>query len=161
MILVTLGTNDKSFVRLIQKIEELKIKGVINEDIVVQAGFTKYESDLMQIFDLIPMDEFNELLKNCNLLITHGGVGTITAGLNNGKKVIAVPRLEKYKEHVNDHQLQIIENFAESGYILAAYEVDDLEATLSQLPEFEPKHYKSNTENMINLVKTHIEQLVK
>ena len=161
MILVTLGTNDKSFVRLIQKIEELKIQGIISEDIVVQAGFTKYESDYMQIFDLIPMDEFNELLKNCNLLITHGGVGTITAGLNNGKKVIAVPRLEKYKEHVNDHQLQIIENFAESGYILAAYEVDDLRDTLSKLPEFEPKHYASNTENMINLVKTHIEQLVK
>ena len=161
MILVTLGTNDKSFVRLIQKIEELKIQGVISEDIVVQAGFTKYESDYMQIFDLIPMDEFNELLKNCNLLITHGGVGTITAGLNNDKKVVAVPRLEKYKEHVNDHQLQIIENFAESGYILAAYEVDDLEDVLSKLHEFEPKHYTSNTENMINLVKTHIEQLVK
>ena len=47
LILVTLGTNDKSFIRLIKKIEELKIKGLIEQEIVVQAGFTKYESEHM------------------------------------------------------------------------------------------------------------------
>ena len=161
MILVTLGTNDKSFIRLIKKIEELKIKGLIEQEIVVQAGFTKYESEHMKIFDLIDMDDFNKLLSECSLLITHGGVGTITSGLNNGKKVIAVPRLQKYGEHVNDHQLQIIENFAESGFILACYEVEDLEATLLNVPTFNPKQYTSNTENMIALVKKHIDQAVK
>ncbi|MEE1278264.1 MAG: PssE/Cps14G family polysaccharide biosynthesis glycosyltransferase [Acutalibacteraceae bacterium] len=160
MILVTLGTNDKTFIRLIKKIEELKIKGVIDGDVVVQAGFTKYESEHMQIFDLIDMDKFNELMSKCDLLITHGGVGTIVSGLQNGKKVIAVPRLAKYGEHVNDHQLQIIENFAESGFILASYEVDMLEETLLKLPQFEPKQYTSNTENMVDLVRKNIEQLV-
>lgn len=160
MILVTLGTNDKTFIRLIKKIEELKIKGVIDGDVVVQAGFTKYESEHMQIFDLIDMDKFNELMSKCDLLITHGGVGTIVSGLKNGKKVIAVPRLAKYGEHVNDHQLQIIENFAESGFILASYEVDMLEETLLKLPQFEPKQYTSNTENMVDLVRKNIEQLV-
>lgn len=161
LILVTLGTNDKSFVRLIKKIEELKISGIITEDVIVQAGFTKYESEHLKIFDLIPIDEFNKLLSECSILITHGGVGTITAGLNNGKKVIAVPRLEKYKEHVNDHQMQIIENFANSGFILASYDVEDLEQALLSLPDFHPNQYTSNTENMINLVKKHIELLVK
>lgn len=160
MILVTLGTNDKTFIRLIKKIEELKIKGVIDGDVVVQAGFTKYESEHMQIFDLIDMDKFNELMSKCDLLITHGGVGTIVSGLQNGKKVIAVPRLAKYGEHVNDHQLQIIENFAESGFILASYEVDMLEETLLKLPQFEPKQYTSNTESMVDLVRKNIEQLV-
>ena len=160
MILVTLGTNDKTFIRLIKKIEELKIKGVIDGDVVVQAGFTKYESEHMQIFDLIDMDKFNELMSKCDLLITHGGVGTIVSGLQNGKKVIAVPRLAKYGEHVNDHQLQIIENFAESGFILASYEVDMLEETLLKLPQFGPKQYTSNTENMVDLVRKNIEQLV-
>ena len=114
----------------------------------------------MQIFDLIDMDKFNELMSKCDLLITHGGVGTIVSGLQNGKKVIAVPRLAKYGEHVNDHQLQIIENFAESGFILASYEVDMLEDTLLKLPQFEPKQYTSNTENMVDLVRKNIEQLV-
>ena len=57
-------------------------------------------------------------INDCNILITHGGVGSIISGLKKDKKVIAVPRLEKYKEHVNDHQLQIIENFNNKKYII-------------------------------------------
>lgn len=158
MILVTLGTNDKSFVRLIKKIEELKISGRITEDVVVQAGFTQYESSHLKIFDLIPMEEFSRLISECSLLITHGGVGTITSGLQNKRKVIALPRLKEFGEHVNDHQLQIIENFANAGYILASYSVDDLEGVLDKVWEFEPKQYESNTQNMINLVKKCIEE---
>ena len=158
MILVTLGTNDKSFVRLIKKIEELIIEGFITEEVVVQAGFTRYDSKHMRIFDLIPMDEFSKLIDECNLLITHGGVGTIISGIQNKKKVIALPRLEKYGEHVNDHQLQIIESFEKAGYILASYDVDDLQKTMKKLPDFEAKQYNSNTENFINLVKKVIDE---
>lgn len=161
LILVTLGTNDKSFVRLIKKIEELKIRGVLDEEIIVQAGYTKYESEHLKVFDLIAMDEFNELMKECSLLITHGGVGTIISGLKNKKKVIAVPRLQKYGEHVNDHQLQIIENFSNAGYILASFEVEELENTLSRVADFKPNPYTSNTENMISLVRDQIDRLTK
>jgi UDP-N-acetylglucosamine transferase subunit ALG13 len=161
LILVTLGTNDKTFIRLLKKIEALKIEGIIAEEIVVQAGFTKYESEHMKIFDLIPMDEFQDLISRCNLLITHGGVGCIISGLKNKKKVIAVPRLQKYGEHVNDHQLQIIENFADSGYILPSYEVEHLEEALLKSNEFSPKEYTSNTENMLRLVEEKIESLLK
>ncbi len=153
MILVTLGTNDKTFVRLIKEIEQLVIDGVITEEVVVQAGYTKYKSDHLKIFDLIPMEEFNSLMDTCRLLITHGGVGTITQALKKQKKIIAVPRLMQYGEHVNDHQLQIIENFAESGFVLAAYDVTQLRDVLAQVSSFTPNQYTSNKENMINLVR--------
>ena len=65
MILVTLGTNDKSFIRLIKKIESLIVEGRINEEVVVQAGYTKYKSDRMKIFDLIPADEFDAASFSC------------------------------------------------------------------------------------------------
>lgn len=158
LILVTLGTNDKSFVRLIKKIEDLIIKGKIDQEVIIQSGYTKYQSEYMKIFDLIPIDKFNELIKSCDLLITHGGVGSIISGLNNEKKVIAIPRLQKYGEHVNDHQLQIIENFANLGFILASYSVDDLEKVLTKVSEFKPKKYTSNTKHMIELVEKCIEQ---
>lgn len=159
MILVTLGTNDKSFVRLIQKIEDLIVRGIITEEVVVQAGYTKYESEHMKVFDLIPMDKFQDLMEKCSLLITHGGVGTIISGISKDKKVIAVPRLKKYGEHVNDHQLQIIENFSESGYILAAYDVDELEDVFSKAFEFKPLKYESNTARMIELVRKFIDEI--
>ena len=156
LILVTLGTNDKSFIRLIKKIEELIDKKMITEKVVVQAGFTKYESEKLEIFDLIPMDKFNELMEECSLLITHGGVGTIISGLKNNKKVVAVPRLAKYGEHVNDHQLQIIDNFSEAGYILGMHELEELEDKILQVESFTPKHYESNRDNMIDLVRKYI-----
>ena len=62
----------------------------------------------------------NDFIGKADYIITHGGVGTITDALKLGKKIIAVPRLSKYKEHVNDHQLQIIENFSEKGFIVGA-----------------------------------------
>ena len=97
MIFVTLGTQDKKFKRLLNDIQQEIDKGNIKDQVIVQAGFTKYESKDMKIFDLLDKDEFEEYMKKCDLLITHGGVGSILTGLKNNKKVIACPRLAKYK----------------------------------------------------------------
>ena len=81
MILVSLGTQDKCFPRLLEAIEKQLKAGVIKDEVIVQAGCTHFESESMKIFDLIPMEEFNRLLSECDLLICHGGVGTIMAAL--------------------------------------------------------------------------------
>ena len=87
MILVTLGTQDKSFKRLLDAIQKQIDNGNIKDKVVVQAGCTEYDSKDMEIFDLIDRDKFSELIKECDLLITHGGVGSILTGLKNNKKV--------------------------------------------------------------------------
>lgn len=152
MILVTLGTQDKSFIRLLKEVDRQIELGNIKDRVVVQAGFTKYSSPNMEIFDLIDRDKFNELMSECSLLITHGGVGSILTGLKNKKKVIAVPRLSKYDEHVNDHQIQIIERFSEMGYILSLFEDENLEDKLKEVKKFVPKEYISNTDNLIGII---------
>ena len=157
MILVRLGTQDKSFKRLLEDIDKQITLGNTNDEIIVQAGHTKYNSANMTIFDFIPYDEFDEYIKKCNLLITHGGVGSIITGLKYGKKVIAAPRLAKYGEHTNDHQLQIIDNFTENGYILGLYDFAKLDDVIKKSDKFKPKKYKSNTNNMIKLVENYID----
>lgn len=147
MILVTLGTQDKSFVRLLEAIQKQIELGTIKDRVVVQAGCTKFNSKNMEIFDLIPMDDFDKLMSECDLLITHGGVGSIISGLNKNKKVIAAARLSKYKEHVNDHQLQIIDNFSKQGYIMKLEDFDDLGILLKKVNYFIPQKYDSNAEN--------------
>lgn len=161
MILVTLGTQDKSFSRLLDAIQRQINNGNIKDKVVVQAGCTKYESKDMEIFDLIDREKFQKLISDCDLLITHGGVGSIITGLKNNKKVIAAPRLEKYKEHTNDHQLQIIEKFSDSGFILPLYEFDNLDKVLKKCETFKPKKYKSNTENMVKLIEDYIDNFDK
>ena len=157
MILVTLGTQDKSFKRLLDAIQKEIDKGNIKDKVIVQAGFTTYQSKDMEIFDLIDRDKFSELIKDCDLLITHGGVGSILTGLKNNKKVIAAPRLSKYLEHTNDHQLQIIEKFDNAGLILPLYNFDELSKVLESVKKFKPKKYKSNTNNMIKLIEDFID----
>lgn len=158
MILVTLGTQDKSFERLLKAIDKEIEKGTIQEKVVVQAGCTKYNSKNMELFDLIPTDDFEQLMSECDLLITHGGVGSILSGVTKGKKVIAAPRLAKYKEHTNDHQKQIVKEFSKEGYILALNDMNALGKTIEKSKNWKPKKYKSNTDNMIKLIENYIEK---
>ena len=104
MILVILGTQDKQFPRLLEAIDKEIEKGTIKDRVVVQAGQTKYESKNMEILGLLPEPEFNKLMDEADLIITHGGAGTILSAIKKGKRVIACARLAKYKEHHNDHQ---------------------------------------------------------
>lgn len=158
MIFVTLGTNDKSFKRLLDAFEKEIELGNIKEKVIVQSGFTKYNSKSMKVIDLMSMEEFNKYIKECDLLVTHGGVGTILDGLKLGKKIIAFPRLSKYKEHVNDHQIEIIDEFAHEGYILTG-EIKNLKEVIDNSKSFIPKEYKSNNYRFNKIIRDFIDNI--
>ena len=158
MIFVTLGTQDKDFSRLLKAIDKEIEKGTIKEKVIVQAGHTKYESKNMEIFDLIPTDEFNEIIEKCDLIITHGGVGNILSAIKKNKPVIAAARLKKFKEHTNDHQKQIIGEFSKQGYILELRDFGKVGKMIEKAKTFKAKKFKSNTKNMIKLIEDYIEE---
>ena len=157
MIFVTLGTQDKGFPRLLEAIDKQIEKGNIKEKVIVQAGLTEYESKNMEIFDLVPQKDFDKYVDEASLIITHGGAGSILTAVKKGKKVIAAARLAKYKEHNNDHQLQIVEEFSEKGYILELDNFDELDKVLKKAKTFKPKKYVSNTKNIEDLVIKYID----
>lgn len=157
LIFVTLGTQDKSFKRLLDAIQRQIDLGNIKEEVVVQAGCTKFESKDMKIFDLVSREEFDKYMEKCDLLITHGGVGSIIGGLTHGKKVIAAARLKEYKEHTNDHQVQIINVFSKEGYILALDDFDKLDEVLKEVKKFKPKSFFSNTDKFVCKLKEYID----
>ncbi|MGN1326976.1 MAG: PssE/Cps14G family polysaccharide biosynthesis glycosyltransferase [Clostridia bacterium] len=146
MIFVILGTQDKKFPRLLDAIQKQIDEGKIdkNEEIIVQAGSTKYESGDMKILDYMPINEFEECIEKSDIVICHAGVGTILTALKKGKKIIAAARLKQYGEHVNDHQLQILENFSKKRYILSLEDFEKLDLVLEQAKNFIPAKFKSN-----------------
>ena len=162
MILVMLGTQNNSFERLLKKMDELIEKKVIDEKVIVQSGYTNYESKNMRIFDLIPQGELERYQEQADLIITHGGVGSIVSSIKKGKKVIAVPRLHRYHEHVNDHQKQIVEAFDKKGYIIGIQRIDELRKAIIRAQEFEPKKYedqeKSNSK-ILEIIEDFIEKI--
>lgn len=159
MIFVTLGTQDKSFSRLLKAIDKEIEKGNIKDKVVVQAGLTKYKSKNMEIFDLIPADKFDQYIEKSDLVITHGGAGSILTALKKNKKVIAAARLSKYKEHTNDHQIQIVKEFSDEGYILELNDFNKLGKLIDKSKKFKPKKFMSNTKNMIKLLEDYIEDV--
>lgn len=159
MIFVTLGTQDKPFTRLLEAIQKQIDNGNIKDKVIVQAGYTMFHSSDMEIYDLINMERFDKLIKDCDILITHGGVGNILTGLKYNKKIIAATRLKKYGEHTNDHQLQIVDKFADEGYILKLEDFDKLDEALKKAFKFKPKKYVSNTKNFCKHLMEEIEKL--
>ena len=153
MILVTLGTQKQSFTRLLNLIEKANIK----DEIIVQAGHTKYESKKMKILDFIDYQEMEKLIEKADLIITHGGTGSIVTPLKKGKKVIACPRLKKYREHVDDHQQQIVDIFSEVGYILKVDENSNLDDLIKEIKNKKMTKFISNTNNFLIQIQKEID----
>lgn len=161
MIFVTLGTQDKQFDRLLRELDRLIEVGYISTDVIVQAGFTKYTSKNMKVFDFISMDEFRAYVEKSAVVICHGGVGSILSSIQLRKKVIAVARLKEFNEHENDHQVEIVSRFDDLNYIIGCLEVRQMEQAFERLNEFKPSKYESNNVNFCNLIQSKIDELVK
>lgn len=127
LIFVTVGSRNYQFNRLFIKLDELFDKGVIKDELFAQIGTSTYIPRNYKYKDFISQEEFTTYINKANLVISHGASGSIMKALNAGKKVIAVTRLQKYGEHINDHQIQNNEAFALNNYVIPVYEMDELE----------------------------------
>lgn len=153
MILVLLGTQNNSFHRLLEEIERNIENGNITEEVVVQAGYTKFEPSTkkqkIEIFNTVPKEDLDKLIEKANIVISHGGVGSMITANQKGKKVIAVPRYKMYHEHVNDHQLKTIEMFGKRNYVIATKNVQDLEQALKDIKDFIPVVYEKDERSKV------------
>ncbi len=119
--------------RLLQELDRLIENGEISEPVFAQIGKSDYKPVHFEYKDFITPEEYQEKVNAADMIITHGGTGAIVKSLKAGKQTIAVPRLFKYGEHENDHQLQIIDFFLEGGFILKVTEMDELLPAIKQM----------------------------
>ena len=153
MIFVTLGTQDKPFVRLLDILEHSSL----TDEIIVQAGYTDYQSKKMKIYKYLDKDDFERYMEEADIVIAHAGVGTILSALNKHKKVLVVPRLAKLGEHTNDHQLQIAEAFSKQNYIMELLADDDFEEVFKRLMNFKPQEFNSNNSLFVSKLRDYLE----
>ena len=158
MILVLLGTHKIGFQRLLDAVKKNIDNGTINCKVIAQVGHTKFNSDDIEIFDLIPIDKIEQLIDEAEIVITHGGVGSIVGALKKHKKIIAMPRLGQYGEAANNHQQEIVSIFEKKGYIKSINNAEDLTKVLSEIDSFVPNIYTSNTENIIKIITEFIDK---
>ena len=128
-ILVTVGT--ASLPRLVEEMDD--IAGKIDKKVIMQIGKTNYKPKNAEYFDFKPYPEMQELNQKARVVVSHAGVGSIITVLEQATPVIVVPRLKKYKEANDNHQLEIANVMAEEGKIIAVYDVNELEDALERL----------------------------
>lgn len=158
MIFVTLGSQKFQFNRLLKEVDRLIEDHIIEEEVFAQIGYSDYQPKNYKYKQFLSREEFIDLESNADIVITHGWTGAIIGAVKKGKKVIAVPRLSKYGEHVDDHQMQLIEQFDGMGIIEACYESDLLFQAYNVCINKVYNSYISNTATIIENIENFLEE---
>lgn len=154
MIFITVGSSEEyKFPRLLQIVDELCDEGVISgQDVIAQIGYTEYEPRNYKSFDMTSDEEFKELVAKADIIITHAGTGSVTSALKAHKKVIIFPRRFEFKEHLDNHQLELAELFTNQGYTMTAMDKDELRNALVAIKEFKPREFISSNKKINQIV---------
>ena len=159
MIFITLGSQKFQFNRLLRAVDEQVSEGKITEEIFAQIGASDYSPKNFEYKEYLNREEFVEWQNKADIEITHGGTGAIIGAVKKGKKVIAIPRLAKYGEHVDDHQLQLIGQFKDLNIICECQDCDEIWKAVEEVKKTEYKSYQSNTSRIIESIDNFIKTL--
>ena len=138
MILVTVGTHEQPFDRLIKEVDRLVGEGKL-KDVIAQIGYCNYKpKNIKKVFKFVEYEKMNKLFKEAEIIITHAGIGSTLLAVRYGKPIIVVPRLKEFGEHLTQHQLDVTKELASENRIVAVYNINDLEKAIAKM-----KHWKS------------------
>lgn len=159
MIFITLGSQKFQFNRLLKAVDSLIEQGIVTDEVFAQSGYSDYIPKYYAYKQFLNREEFAKMEAKADIIITHGGTGAIIGAVKKGKKVIAVPRLAKYGEHVDNHQLQLIKQFKKQNLICGLDDCNELENALGFIRTHSFDKYVSNTTTIINSIEEYIASL--
>ncbi len=149
MIFVTVGSQKFQFNRLIKAVDALVASDAVDGGAFAQTGACTYVPAHMEHEAFLDREGFCGRMGFCDTVITHGGTGAIIGAVKAGKKVIAVPRLAKFGEHVDDHQIEIVTQFAAMGLIEPCMDLAKLREAYARAQAKDYLSYESNTERFV------------
>lgn len=158
MIFVSTGSRKFQFDRLIKALDDLAAEGVVSDEIFAQIAETNYLPKNFPYKRYLSPEEFSDYQRRATLVITHAGTGALIGALKKGKQVIAVPRLAKYAEHSDDHQLQVAGALEEQGYLRTVIEMDELGKTILECQNNPITKRYDKPSNIVPLIEQHIDE---
>lgn len=129
MILLTVGTQ-LPFDRLVEAVDRLAPR--VDEKVVGQVGRSKYIPRNIEIQERFSPLEFDRLIVSARLLISHAGIGSILSAQKHAKPIVIMPRLAKYGEHRNDHQLATCRQLESFEGIFIAHSQEEIEECIGR-----------------------------
>lgn len=156
MIFVILGTQKFQLNRLLKKLDQYVAQGSLQEEIIAQIGYSDYLPKRYQYVEFLDKNEFDGMIQKADLVIVHSGVGSIISALSANKPVLVFPRLAKYKEHIDDHQLDIANAFSRKNYCLCCNEEDDLLQKIEECRHIHFEQYVSQREKIVGIISDYL-----
>ena len=152
MIFVTVGTHEQQFDRLVKKVDELKGRNLIREQVVIQTGFSTYEPSNCIWKQWLSHDEMYRYVKDARIVVTHGGPASFLMPVQMGKVPVVVPRQQECGEHVNNHQLTFAKSLSSRGAgLIVVEDIADLGDVLTNYDRYVEKKRDKNTYHSNNL----------
>ncbi len=149
------------FVRPLVEIEKAVTEGLLQKPVLVQSGNTSYRSPHLELVPFFAREELERMYEQATLVICQAGVGSIMTGLRKNKKVVAIARLARLNEHIDDHQLEILNVFARSGTVLPWKGEGDLGEVLHRAESFVPASYPFGDEKISDAILDYLHTQVR
>lgn len=158
LIFVCLGSREYQFDRLLIELDQIVEEELISEDIFAQIGKSIYKPKNFQYTDFLSSADFEKYQEKASLIISHGGTGALINALKKGKSVIAVPRLAKFGEHIDDHQVEVASILEREGYLKCVIDIKDLHNVIKEMKK-NPinKKYDKNSQ-VISIIRDFIKR---
>ncbi len=158
MIFLTVGTQ-LPFDRLVKSVDDAVSQNGFKEEIFAQIGKSSYQPHNFGGVSFLEKGLFDKYYCQASGIISHAGMGTIIMALDNAKPLLVMPRLTKYGEVVNDHQVAIARKFEELGHLLAAYDAEELPDKIRQLCNFTPRKRNTSSLAVTNRIRHFLDNL--
>jgi UDP-N-acetylglucosamine transferase subunit ALG13 len=126
MILVTVGTHEQPFDRLVEAAAQLGG----DERLVVQYGTCTVPHGRGEWVDYMSFDELAEQARRARVVVSHAGVGSIVLARRFGHRPIIMPRRPHFGEHVDEHQMQLTRRLAKAGIVTVVEDAEQLAAAV-------------------------------
>lgn len=152
MIFVTVGLDKFQFNRLIKYVDNLILKNIIKEEIFMQIGACEYEPKNCKWEGITEFDSLRKRMRDARIIISHAGIGSIILCAQNNKIPIIVPRQKRFREIVDNHQLEFVKEFDKSNTIIPVFKITHLKTCIEKFDEIVTNKVlrKNSPDNIIN-----------
>ena len=129
LLFVTVGAT-LPFDRMVEMVAALKTRGDIPERVLIQTGEGGAAPAGLEVFETLPFETMQSSMASADIVVCHGGTGSLITALRQGCRVIAVPRRFERGEHYDNHQAEITSAFAARGLLAVADTPEELALAL-------------------------------
>jgi UDP-N-acetylglucosamine transferase subunit ALG13 len=105
MILTTVGLHDRPFERLVRAADGMA--ALTSEPVIIQRGVARYVPEHAAWFDTVSAEQMISLVSQARVLVSHAGAGSVLTAARARVPLVLVPRLCRWGEAIDDHQMEL------------------------------------------------------